>query len=282
MDSRQINPLIKHFRRPAIYLRLPSQGNYWSSNSLDLPENGELPVYPMTTADEITLKTPDALMNGAGIVSVIQSCCPNITNAWGMPSVDVDATLIAIRIASYGQKMDVNSRCPHCGEENDYEIELSGLLDQVKCPDYSEPVIYDGLKIYLKPVTYDTVTLANNTNFEETKVTNMLDDQSIDPEVKNARLREGMKRILELNDQLLVRNTECIETEDGVRVRDPEFIREFYQNAESGVVKAVQTRIDQYARQAGLPPSRVACSACSQPYQLPLEFDYSSFFGVGS
>jgi hypothetical protein len=81
MDTKPINPLSKYFRRPEIYYKLPSNGRYWPENSIELPVNGEIPVFPMTNADEITLKTPDALMNGAGIVSVIQSCCPNIVDA---------------------------------------------------------------------------------------------------------------------------------------------------------------------------------------------------------
>ena len=100
------NPLAKHFRQPVIYLKLPSGGAYWPDGSIDLPLNNEIPVLAMSTKDEIVLKTPDALLNGQGVVNVIQSCCPNIKDAWKMPSVDVDATIIAIRIASYGNQMD--------------------------------------------------------------------------------------------------------------------------------------------------------------------------------
>ncbi len=38
-----------------------------------------------------------------------------------MPSIDVDATLIAIRIASYGNQMDFTSQCPHC--KTDQEVQ---------------------------------------------------------------------------------------------------------------------------------------------------------------
>ena len=112
------NPLSKYFRQPAIYMDLPSRGKYWPDGTLDLPVTGKLAVYPMTTRDEITLRTPDALMNGTSVVDVIQSCCPSITNAWRMPSVDVDAVLIGIRIASYGNEMDFDTRCPYCKAEN--------------------------------------------------------------------------------------------------------------------------------------------------------------------
>ena len=56
-----MNPLAKHFRQPAIYLQLPSGGKYWPDGSIDLPLNGQIPVYPMTTRDEISIRTPDAL-----------------------------------------------------------------------------------------------------------------------------------------------------------------------------------------------------------------------------
>ena len=88
------NPLQKHFRQPAVYLRLPAGGRFWDSKALEMPESMEIPIYPMTIKDEITIKTPDALMNGQGVVDVIHSCCPSIKNAWATPSVDLDAIFI--------------------------------------------------------------------------------------------------------------------------------------------------------------------------------------------
>ena len=76
MGQPQVNPLKKHLRQPKIYIKLPSQGKYWHPNAIDFPESGELPVYAMTARDEITFKTPDALLNGQATVDVIQSCMP--------------------------------------------------------------------------------------------------------------------------------------------------------------------------------------------------------------
>ena len=53
ITTPSINPLANHFRQPAIHLRLPSGGNNWPTDSLDMPETGELPVYPMTARDEL-------------------------------------------------------------------------------------------------------------------------------------------------------------------------------------------------------------------------------------
>ena len=104
------NPLAKHFRQPKLYIQFPSKGNFYPDGSLEETETGDYPIFAMTAKDELTIKTPDALLNGQATVSVIQSCVPNIKNAWHVPSIDVDAILIAIRIATYGEKMDLTFR----------------------------------------------------------------------------------------------------------------------------------------------------------------------------
>jgi hypothetical protein len=124
------NPLTNFMRQPKIYIRLPSDGEFWDPKSLDMPENRELPVFSMTAKDELMFKTPDALMNGQSMVDVIQSCLPNVKNAWNCPTVDLDTILIAIRLATYGETMKFSHKIPIIEEEVDYEIDLRTLLDQ--------------------------------------------------------------------------------------------------------------------------------------------------------
>ena len=278
MDNKTPNPLAKHFRQPALYYKLPSNGRFWPEGSLDLPVTGEIPVYPMTNSDEITLKTPDALMNGTGIVNVIQSCCPNITDAWKMPSVDVDALLIAIRIASYGSKMTVTGVCPSCKEEHDYDVDLTSIVGQVQCPNFETPVDYNGLKIKLRPQNYFNITQNSITQFEEQKIAQALSDINISDEVRNARLKESMKTLLDLNERILVESIEYIETEDGTRVVEPDYIKDFFRNASGQVNKEIESRLELIAKEGALPTSKLQCSDCKASYEVPIEFDYSRFF----
>ena len=134
------NPLKQFFRQPAIYLRLPSEGRHWPNGSLNMPDNKELPVFPMTAIDEITYRTPDAVFNGQAVVNVIQSCVPNIKDAWVVPGVDLNAVLIGIRIASYGHEMEINTKCPNCGHESEFSVDLRMVLDQIKEPDYNKTI----------------------------------------------------------------------------------------------------------------------------------------------
>jgi hypothetical protein len=100
----QNNPLQQYFRQPAIHIKLPSNGEFYPNGSLDMPPTGEIPVYPMTAIDEITYRTPDALFNGQAVVSVIQSCIPNIKDAWASPATDVNAILT--QLANGGVRFD--------------------------------------------------------------------------------------------------------------------------------------------------------------------------------
>jgi hypothetical protein len=113
------NPLRQYFRRPAVHLRLPSKGKYYDANVIDMPPTGELPVYPMTAIDEITVKTPDALFNGSAIPELIKSCIPDIKDPWSINNVDLDAILIAIKTASQGNDFTIESTCPECKEIED-------------------------------------------------------------------------------------------------------------------------------------------------------------------
>jgi hypothetical protein len=128
------NPLAQYFRQPAMYLQLPSEGNFWPQGTLTATQNKEIPVLPMTAIDEITYRTPDALFNGTAVVNVIQSCIPNIKNAWDAPSVDINAILVAIRIASYGHEMELTSQCPKCETVDDYGIDLRRLSQVLGWP----------------------------------------------------------------------------------------------------------------------------------------------------
>jgi hypothetical protein len=278
MDQKPQNPLAKHFRQPAIYIKLPSMGQYWPEGSLELTVTGEIPVYPMTARDEITLRTPDALLNGQGVVDIIQSCCPNIKDAWKMPSIDVDAVLLNIRIASYGNRMDFDTMCPKCNEENNFAIELSGLVNQIAMPDYNSIVEVDGLKIKLKPQPYFEVNKTNQITFTEQQILRTINDSTIPDEEKKNKSDDYLKKLIDLNINVCANSTESVTTEDGILVDNPLFIVEFYDMADYKVLKLVQKKLTEINEQVALKPVAVGCTSCTNKYEVPLNFDYANFF----
>ena len=276
------NPLSKHFRHPSIHFKLPSGGRYWPEGSLNLPINGEIPIYPMTAKDEIVLRTPDALMNGAGIVTVIESCCPNILDAWQMPSIDVDAVLIAIRIASYGQDMEITATCPKCSEESNYDIPLNPILDNINTPNYAKEFLVNGVKIGFKPQAYFTATKLNIVRFQEDQLIKTITTENIPDEERTKMFDEQIKRLVDLNLEILTESTAHISTDDGVKVTEKEFIKEFYENCDTATMKRIRGYLDDLKEQAALPSKSASCTECGHEFSLNLEFDQSNFFGAGS
>ena len=277
-DKTTNNPLAHFFRQPAMHLKLPSNGQFWKEDALNLPVTGEVPIYPMTTSDEITLRTPDALLNGAGVVSVIKSCCPCINDPWFMPSIDVDAILIAIRIASYGQSMDIEAKCPKCNEENTYQVNLHNVLENITSPDYTKLIEINDLKIKLQPQPYFSVNKTNMVTFEEQRILQTINDDTLDDEVKTAKFNEHLKRLVELNSQVIVDSTASIQTPDGQIVTNKEHITEFYQQVDRKVVKTVRNWLEEAANVAAIRPVAVACSECGKEFNLTVTFDYANFF----
>ena len=90
----KMNQLNKYFRKPKIYIKLPTGGKF--NPEMETTVLDEVGVLPMTALDEITLKNPDALLNGEAIVNVIKSCCPDIPEPKKMCNIDVEALFLAI------------------------------------------------------------------------------------------------------------------------------------------------------------------------------------------
>ena len=123
-----VNPLHNYFRQPKLFLKLPSLGKYNDSSSIS-GDVENLPIYGMTGMDQILIKTPDALLNGESTVNLIKSCCPNIIDPWKVTNIDINSLLAAIRIASFGNTLSISSTCGHCNTENEYEIDVSFILE---------------------------------------------------------------------------------------------------------------------------------------------------------
>lgn len=277
------NPLQKYFRQPSIYFPLPSGGRWWTDGSLEMPETGEVAVYPMTSKDEIIIRTPDALINGQGMVEVIQSCIPAIKDAWRMPAVDVDAALIAMRIASYGHMMDFESKCPHCNEENTYGMDLRVMLDQLKCPDYDQTHTIDFFMIKFRPQAYFGQNKANKVNFEIQKLSQMIENMDSGDE-RTEQVTSSMNRLVELNLDVLAECTEYISPlEDPTNViTDKAYILEFYKNVDAKLITHIQEQFATVVATGNIPPQRVACMECSGVIDMAVIFDYSNFFVNGS
>ena len=277
------NPLQQYFRQPAIYLRLPSNGEFYPSGSIDMPINKEIPIFPMTAIDEITYRTPDALFNGTAVVNVIQSCCPNIKNAWDIPAMDVDSLLVAVRIASYGHNMEFETTCPHCNTVSSRVLDLRQVLDRMKAPDYKETITQGDLEIFFRPMTYKNLNDNNLVQFEEQKILQMLPESGVADEKKMEILSAALRKITEVTVHALTQSIGAVKT-PGALVNQPEFIEELLKNCDRTLFNRVREHIIKIKEQAELQPFEVECEVeeCQKKYMQTVTLDMTSFFGGAS
>jgi hypothetical protein len=279
------NPLANFMRQPKIYIKLPSGGEFWPAKSIDVPENGEFPVFSMTARDELLFKTPDALMNGQAIVDVIQSCIPSIKNAWDCPTVDLDTILIAIRLATYGAKMPISHKVPVIDEEAEFDLDLASLLDQQQNNIWIDQVVINqNLIIYVKPLTYKHLTQTSIKSFETARIMNMVNDEKISDEQKIAMFNESFTNLTKVTVDLLSESIYKIVAGDE-EVTDARFIMEFVQNSDKEIFAKVQDHLSDLKKRNELKQLEFGTTEEQQErgapttYSVPINFNNSDFFG---
>ena len=282
-DNYEANPLKKYFRQPKVYVTLPSRGKFYPQGAVEMPENGELPIYPMTAKDELTMKTPDALLNGQATVSVIQSCVPAIKNAWVMPSIDLDALLIAIRIATYGDTMELSVKVPGIGEERKFDVDLRKLLNKLVTVDYVSQLEIDNMTVTLRPLAYKEFTEASLKTFEEQRIFALVNNDTISEQEKLTKFNESFTKLTDLTVKTMSKCVSKIAIGDTV-VTNQAHIDEFIQNADKAFYKAVVEHLDLQKEKFQIEPIQVHSSeediakGAPTTWTVPITFDQSNFF----
>lgn len=280
------NPLTQFMRQPKIYIRLPSQGEYYAPGSLVRSETGEYPVYSMTAKDEILLKIPDALLNGQAVVDVIQNCVPNIKNAWAMPQIDVDIVLIAIRIATYGEKMKFPVSLKN-DYELDYEVDLRNVMDQLMNQITWDPIVpvSPDLTVYVKPLTYKNMTESAIQTFETQKIIQLANDDSMDEGNKIQAFKESFAKLTNVTVNLTTLSIYKVESSAGT-TDNPQFIKEFIDNADKEIFNKINLHIEDLKLKNTLKPISIPVNdemrnvgVEEDTIELPLVFDAANFFG---
>lgn len=280
-NKKPSNPLANYFRQPKLYVKLPSEGRFYPDGSLDSSEIGEYAVFAMTAKDELMFKTPDALMNGSATVEVIKSCVPSIKNPWNMPSIDLDAVLIAIRIATYGEELDITSTCPNCSTTSDFSMNLVDYLGQISVFKYVDSVEVPPLLVKIRPYTYKEVNATALKSLEQQKIFQIVNDDSMADEVKVEKFGESFIKLTELTVDVIAGCIESIITPEGA-VSDQKLIKEFIENAPSDIFNKINDHITAMKENMRLKSQHLECPECQHKWEVDVSLDQTNFFAVRS
>lgn len=275
------NPLASFYRQPKIYVSLPSHGKFYPAGALDVSSNGQYPVYAMTAKDELMFKTPDALLSGQSTVELIKSCIPAILDPWAMPSIDLDFALIAIRIATYGEKMEIGCNCPYCNAENSYDINLSAWFELFNNYQYLDIVDVDPLVVHIRPYSYREVTKASIKTLEQQRIFQIINDDNLSDEEKLERFGKSFVKLTELTVDVIADCITMIDTPEG-SVTDHSMIKDFINNCAKDIFEKIQKHISSLRDQIELKAQDVTCSECQKEFSLPITMDQANFFAVKS
>jgi hypothetical protein len=279
------NPLTMFMRQPKIYTRLPSGGSFWPTGSIEIPETGQIAVYSMTAKDEMLLNVPDALMNGQAVVDVIQNCIPAVKNAWYAPSIDIDAMLIAIRIATYGEMM--TTPITVSGDiELDYQIDLRIVLDStLRTVTWHTAVpITEDLTVFVKPLNYKQLTEAALQSFETQKIVQLTSNDQLSQDDKVRMFKESFAKLTNSTVGVVTNSISHIDSVNG-STDNPDHIKEFMNNIDKEMFNKIQSHLEQLREVNSVKPMRIevtdelrAQGVTGDFIEVPLVFDASTFF----
>jgi hypothetical protein len=277
----EIDLLAEYFRGSDVHQRLPTGGQFFTPGTIDLAINGEVAILPMTAVDEIIVKNPDALMNGDALERLFASCVPGIKEPRRISVPDMDVLLLAIKLASYGDNLDITVECPKCQHEFTQEKSIREILDHLSPIDFKKASVRvnEDIVAHLKPYDFEAKTKLDLAAFEEAKLFEHLLDLDASEEDKRKLMNRSFEKIAELNLDLLGLCIVKLDTPKG-EVTDPLAIRTLIRRAHRKMLVSIREGIQEISRSAVDRKVEVTCPQkdCGHQWQTEMSFDPASFF----
>ena len=273
------NPLGEYFRKPAVYVDLPSKGNYYEQKPT-LSADGELAVYGMTAKDELHLKNPDALLNGQGVITVLQSVVPDILNQREIPIPDFNSILIAMRIASFGKDMDYEITCSSCSQLDTVTFDLYEVLATTQYLDPEYIVKLDsGVEVYVGPTTVETQNKVSMGQLEQGRLIDLI-NTDLDSDEKLKKFSKIFEKITGITFDIVqdgVRHVK-LPDEEGTIVKNEAHIIEWLKNITRDEYEKIQNLVTEINLIGTKGTYDHACTSCKEINSGSLEFNPTNFF----
>lgn len=274
------NPLKQFFRKPGIWIKLPSQGKFYAERPADLNDMGEIPVYPLTAKDELLLKNADSLLNGNALTQLVNSCAPSIKDPTNMPSIDLDAILVAIKRCTYGEKMDVATQCD-CDEKttNEVSIDLNHLIAGITVLEDEPPIEHEsGVKIFTKPITVNHLLKLNWVQYEQVRNLQLAEQQNLSEKEKLDILSKSYEALTSESINVVSSSIDTVLLPDGSVVKDRAMIEEWVRDLSKPEYSKLETSIMNTNSKGVSKEFNVQCQKCGKVYKSSIDLNPTTFF----
>jgi hypothetical protein len=280
MPPRPANPLAGYFRTPGMHVRLPTNGAFMPPGAVAFAMDGQVPVYPMRSADEMLLKNADALMSGFAIEKLIESCVPAIKTPRLISSPDLDVILLAIRAATMGDVMQLSPVCPQCETVNEAHVGLAQVIATMKMiPAECSVRLNDEVVVYIRPHNMEDATRLGLASFEEQRKLQGVEGE--DQASQSLQMSRSMARLANLNSDVMAECVIKVVVPTGA-VTDRQSIREFMGNISKVWTDKINAKLMELLSLGIDKHFPMQCSECKHQWNADIEFNPATFFDSDS
>lgn len=279
------NPLTNYSAKPGMFVHLPSNGKYYITKPT-LTADGDIEVHPLTAIDELYLKNPDGLYNNESLFKVFKNTVPGIADPSEIPTPDLDALFIALRIATYGNEMAVSAKCSKCAHIEEYNIDLVPLLQKAGQMNPTDTVEIDGLTIHLRPYSMLSNSRISEYTLAVASAAKKAHASIVDED--NEDLRKNLSNAIASNTESLINiAATCVvkivipEHDDNNQeiVTDPVHINEYVRKLSSPNYNKLREVLVNLSKEVIDRKFKYKCSECEFDNSGEVSFDPSHFFG---
>lgn len=278
-DNSSQNPLKQYFRQIKLFIKLPSGTSYYSPNTIQFTDKGEIGVMAMTGKDELALKNPDSLLNGEALVEVISSCVPGVKVPQELLTNDIDALITAIRYATFGDNLESTLECPKCAHKNAFKLDLAYALDNMAFLESEYVVNLDsGVSVYVRPYSFPDLLKGLHAQFEQSKLARSVESELLTDEQKTHIFGKSFKHLATLTYELMQNSViKVVDESNNVNVSNKQHIQEFLFNIDSSSIDKISKLVTEI-NNIGIKRSFTAvCQECKHEWESEIDFNPVNF-----
>lgn len=240
---------------PDVAISLPTMGAFYPQGEVLKPgiNPAEISIRPLSILDESSFRDPLMMISGHAIAKMVRRVCPEIDDPGQLAELDVQAILIACRLASYGSSLKLEHVCSKCQNKSTLMVDLNEHLLRYRPYTADELMLFDvdidatGQKVRLRPMIYqdavDMVMNAFKSNIQAEQYNqshgedNTLTDEFI--EAYHRQFEEGIKT----NLAAICSSIYTVTTKSGKIVMDRQSIEEWILRLSPDLIKPITERI---------------------------------------
>ena len=169
------------------------------------------------------------------------------------------------------------------GKILDVAVDLRKILNKLVTAHYEDTVVMGEMTVELRPLTYKEFTSAALKTFEEQRIFQTINDDSIPDAEKLTAFSDSFAMLTDLTVSMLAKGVIKVTIGD-TEVTNPDHISEFISNVDKEFYQTILDHLDAQKQKFGIEPFKVDSSdddvAAGAPktFEVPITFDQSNFF----